>query len=562
MARSILSLLVLIASLVATTTAFAQTRTWYLDRAQISGAPDDGFMVWRPFMYEETRFYGMMALGYTLNPLHDSAVTKSATTADRIEHPVKHQIIDYLSVGMEVAGRASFNVALPIAFYQGTGEDPANRGVGEGLDVKTVSIHDLRLDTRVKVYENDARKLRLGLGGAAWIATGDPNSFTSDDSTSGWLFGAGEYDFGKVLFAGQLGPHFRPDHSIGGANGNLFVGSELRWALGLYLPLRSGRIRLGAEIFGSTGINNAGGEESTFFSGRNTNLEWLAQMRLGIGQRQRTWAMFGAGTRLSGGYGSPDLRVLASIGTFFTLKDVPGKSPDRKVSVVPDVDDYAKDTDKDGYPDDIDKCPEVKEDGKPPDPSDGCPAGSDRDGDGIPDTADACPDEPEDKDNVQDNDGCPEDDADNDQIPDQEDKCPLEPGPKNKRAEKNGCPGLTKVTETGEVALLEPIQFETGKATIKAVSFPILDEVVTLMKARPKIHMGIYGHTDDRGADDMNMRLSKDRAASVVKYIQNHGIAGSRLESEGYGETKPLETNDTPAGRAKNRRVEFKILKE
>jgi OOP family OmpA-OmpF porin len=562
MKRPLLALTLAISFLLTATSSFAQTRTWYLDRAQISGAPDDGFMVWRPFMYEETRFYGMMALGYTLNPLHDGAVAKDSQTADRIQHPVKHQIIDYLSLGMEIAGRASFNIALPIAFFQGTGEDPAPREVGGGLDVKTVSLHDLRLDSRVKVYENDARKFRLGIGGAAFLATGDPNSFTSDDSASGWLYGATEYDFGKFLVAGQLGPHFRPEHAIGGANGDLFVGSELRWALGLYLPLRSGRVRLGAEIFGSTGIDKAGGEESTFFRGRNTNLEWLAQARLGIGQRQRTWAMFGAGTRLSAGYGSPDLRVLASIGTFFTLKDVPGKSPARKVSVVPDVEDYAKDSDKDGYPDDIDKCPDVKEDGKPPDPSDGCPAGSDRDHDGIPDTADACPDEPEDKDGVADNDGCPEDDADNDQIPDQQDKCPLEPGPKNKRAEKNGCPGLTKVTETGEVALLEPIQFDTGRATIKAVSFPILDEVVTLMKARPNIQMGIYGHTDDKGADEMNMKLSKDRAASVLKYIQNHGIAGSRMESEGFGETQPIDSNETPGGRAKNRRVMFKILKE
>ncbi len=564
MARRTLALTLGVLTLLATTTALAQTRTWYLDRAQISGAPDDGFMVWRPFMYEETRFYGMMALGYTLNPLHDSAVADDGPTADRIQHPVKHQLIDYLSVGMEVASRASFNIALPIAFFQGTGVDPQSRGVGEGLDVKKLSIHDLRLDSRVKVYENDARKLRLGLGGAAFVATGDPNSFTSDDSASGWLYGAGEYDFGKFLVAGQLGPHFRPNHSIGGTDGDLSVGSEMRWAFGAYVPLRSGRIRLGLELFGSTGLfTKAGGTESTFFRGRNTDLEWLAQARFGIGQRQRTWAMVGGGTRLSAGYGSPDLRILASIGTFFTLKDVPGKSPDRMVKVVPDVEDYAKDTDKDGYPDDIDKCPTVPEDGKPPDPSDGCPAGSDRDHDGIPDTADACPDEPEDKDGVQDNDGCPEDDADNDQIPDKDDRCPLEPGNTNKKKpEKNGCPGLTKVTESGEVALLEPIQFETGRATIKAVSFPILDEVVTLMKARPNIHMGIYGHTDDRGADDMNMRLSKDRAASVVKYLQNHGIAGSRMESEGFGETKPLDTNDTAAGRAKNRRVEFKILKE
>ena len=263
---------------------------------------------------------------------------------------------------------------------------------------------------------------------------------------------------------------------------------------------------------------------------------------------------------MSAGYGAPDLRVLLSIGHFLYLTDFEPKSPAKKVRVMPDVADYAIDTDKDGYPDDIDKCPEVPEDGKPPDRTDGCPAGSDRDNDGIPDSADACPDTPEDKDGIQDSDGCPEDDADNDQIPDKDDKCLLEPGLKSKKAEKNGCPGLTKVTEEGEVALLEPIQFETGKATIKAVSFPILDEVVVLMKSRGKLRIGVYGHTDDKGADEMNMKLSKDRAASCLRYLVGKGIAADRLESEGFGETKPIADNGTAEGRAKNRRVEFKIL--
>lgn len=555
-----LALLAGLAALATAAPAAAQTRTWYLDRAQISGAPDDGFMVWRPYMAERSRFYGMMALGYTLNPLRDTSVTDNGTVQERIQNPVQGQIIDYLSVGMELAGRASFNVALPIAFYQFTGEDPSTRGVSsDGLDVRKLTIHDLRLDARVKAYESNNRKFRLGFGGALWAPTGDPQSFTSDDQTTGWIFGSAEYDAGKFLVAGHLGPHFRPERSIGGQEGDLYLASEMRLAGGIYFPLRSGRVRLGGEIFGTTGIAKAGGE-STFMSAHNTAFEWLAQARFGLGEKQKTWAMMGAGTRFTGGYGAPDLRVLVSIGHYLNISDFEPKSPDKKVRVRPDVDDYASDRDKDGYPDDIDKCPDVPEDGKPPEPSDGCPAGSDRDNDGIPDTADACPDNPEDKDGIADSDGCPEDDADNDKIPDTEDRCPLEPGLKNKIAEKNGCPGLTKVTEDGEVALLEPIQFETGKAVIKAVSFPILDEVVALMKARPALKIGVYGHTDDVGADAMNMKLSKDRAASCMRYLTGKGIAQSRLESEGFGETKPLVPNDSKEARAKNRRVEFKIL--
>jgi outer membrane protein OmpA-like peptidoglycan-associated protein len=113
-----------------------------------------------------------------------------------------------------------------------------------------------------------------------------------------------------------------------------------------------------------------------------------------------------------------------------------------------------------------------------------------------------------------------------------------------------------------EIAILEPIEFEFGRAVIKPVSYPILDEVVKVMKSRTKMRIGVYGHTDDRGAMALNMRLSKDRARAVMNYLSNHGIATNRLESEGYGPNKPIADNGTDQGRARNRRVEFKILSE
>jgi outer membrane protein OmpA-like peptidoglycan-associated protein len=73
--------------------------------------------------------------------------------------------------------------------------------------------------------------------------------------------------------------------------------------------------------------------------------------------------------------------------------------------------------------------------------------------------------------------------------------------------------------------------------------------------------VGVYGHTDSVGGDEYNLRLSKSRAAACLRYIVDKGgISGGRLESEGFGKTKPVDTNDTPEGRAKNRRVDFKIL--
>jgi outer membrane protein OmpA-like peptidoglycan-associated protein len=541
--------------------ASAQERTFYLDRAQISGAPDDGFMVWRPFLSERTRLYGMAALGYSHRPLRAETLVADEESARRIEDPIQGQLITYLSLGTEIASRAGFNISLPVATYQFRGKDPQARGVGGGFDVSPVALHDVRLDARVKAYESDNRKLRLGLGGAAWVPTGHPESFTSDRTVSGWLYGSGEYDFGKVLISGMIGPHFRPLRTVNGTNSDFGLSDELRWAAGAYVPLRDGTIRLGAELWGTTGVSKADGRD-TFLAKKNTDLEWLAQARVLLGKRGRTWVMAGGGTRLSAGYGAPDFRVLASIGHWLTLEDLEPKSPPPKVAFRHDGDYYDKDTDGDGYPDSIDKCPTIKEDKKDPDPTDGCPTGSDRDKDGIPDTADSCPDDPEDFDGIEDADGCPEDDADNDQIPDKQDMCPTEPGPRRPTLpKKHGCLLKTDVDVKGELTLLEPIQFDTGKATIKPVSYSMLDEVVVLLKSRSHVRMGIHGHTDSVGDDEDNLQLSKARAASVVEYIVKKGVTRKRLESEGYGETQPIAP-DTPAGRAKNRRVEFKLLTE
>lgn len=551
--RVLLAALLALSTWLVNTHAAAQTRTFYLDRAQLSGAPDDGFMVWRPYMREKPVFYGSAALGFTLNPLRDDTVADDTDTADRIDNPIGGQIITYLMGGVQVTRRFGFNLALPLALYQFRGDDPGRFGVSNGLDVSPVTFHDLRLDARAMAWEASDRKTRVGGGVAVWFPTGGRTSFSSDRQTTGMIYGAGEHDFGKFLVAGMVGPHFRPDRSIGGTDGGLFLGTDLRWAIGAYLPLRDDKFRLGAEFWGTTSTG-AGGPTSFR---RNTDIEWLAQGRMYLDPNRQVTAMAGIGTRLAAGYGAPDLRILASIGYNFGIKDEEPKSPDRKLHIVPDALDYAQDTDKDGYPDEIDKCPTVPEDGKEPEPSDGCPAGSDRDGDGIPDSADSCPDQAEDKDGIQDTDGCPENDADEDGIPDVQDKCPQKYGT-NKTPEQLGCPRIVEGAD--EVQLLEPIQFEFGKAVIKKDSYPILDEIVKLLKDRPELRLGIYGHTDSVGSDETNLRLSKDRAASVRRYIIGKGVADGRLESEGFGETKPIETNDTPAGRAKNRRVEFKIL--
>ena len=186
----------------------------------------------------------------------------------------------------------------------------------------------------------------------------------------------------------------------------------------------------------------------------------------------------------------------------------------------------------------------------------------DRDGDGIPDQYDKCPDQPEDKDGIDDGDGCPEDDADNDGVPDAVDACPKMPGRPNSDPKKNGCP--TYIQEDGTVVrVLQQVHFAFGTARILPESFPVLQEVADYLKSNKAIKkMSIEGHTDNKGKADLNKRLSQERANSVMTWLVQHGVEQGRLEAHGYGMERPIEENDTDAGRAKNRRVEVKILEQ
>jgi outer membrane protein OmpA-like peptidoglycan-associated protein len=113
-----------------------------------------------------------------------------------------------------------------------------------------------------------------------------------------------------------------------------------------------------------------------------------------------------------------------------------------------------------------------------------------------------------------------------------------------------------------QIIITEQVHFATGKADILPESFPILDDIVYVLETNPQIELvRIEGHTDSRGREQMNLDLSRRRAARVKQYILDKGVAERRLESEGYGPAQPIADNATEAGRAKNRRVEFTILK-
>ena len=155
-------------------------------------------------------------------------------------------------------------------------------------------------------------------------------------------------------------------------------------------------------------------------------------------------------------------------------------------------------------------------------------------------------------------------DSDGDGVPDFYDKCPNTPA--GTKVDGSGCP-LAKpevkvyVTEEDKRVVKDAInnlEFDLGKATIRAKSLPSLDRVAKLLTDK-NFSLKLAGHTDNTGSDALNLRLSKDRAESIKAYLVSQGANASRIEATGYGKTQPIATNKTAAGRQANRRVEFTL---
>ncbi|MBX2901283.1 MAG: OmpA family protein [Cyclobacteriaceae bacterium] len=115
--------------------------------------------------------------------------------------------------------------------------------------------------------------------------------------------------------------------------------------------------------------------------------------------------------------------------------------------------------------------------------------------------------------------------------------------------------------EVGLTVRLKNIYFDFDRTTLKSESFVELNKVVDFLKQNPRVSIEIAGHTDSKGSDTYNETLSQGRSQAVVDYLISQGIEAARLQAHGYGEAKPIDTNDTEAGRANNRRVEFTVLK-
>jgi OmpA-OmpF porin, OOP family len=487
---------------------------------------------------------------------------------------IEDQLFAHVGGGIIFLDRIRLALNLPVALFQDGKGGATTEGIG-GETFKSsnaTTVGNLRIGADVRIAGEYRDPISFAIGLQVHAPTGSQDAYTSDGSTRlvPRLMIAGRLS--KFEYGARLGMNVRTK-DIQFENKKL--GSEINFGVSAGVRIANGKLLLGPELFGSTVVT----DKNSFFKRKTTPLELLLGLHYLFHPDWKTG--LGASFGLTPGYGSPAVRVVGSI-AWLPEPEKPVEPPkDRDHDGIFDHDDACPDepgpassdptkngcpvpldTDGDGIIDKEDACP--TEPGIPTDDptTNGCPAPSDRDGDGIIDEKDACPDEPGVATNDPETNGCPPPrDRDGDGIIDKEDACPDDPGPRNSDPSKNGCPRAV-ITAT-QIRILEKVNFATAKAVILESSYPVLSEVVSILKEHEEVtKLSVEGHTDNRGSSKYNKTLSQKRANSVMKYLVDNGISASRLVAKGYGFERPIATNDTEEGRAENRRVEFNILEQ
>jgi OOP family OmpA-OmpF porin len=532
---------------------------------------------------------GVLHLGVLADYAYNPLALTHAKAQPEVGAVVSDQLVLHVGGTYALWDRLALHLDVPFAVYQ-AGDDPV-KGTETFASPNDAVLGDVRVGLRLGLFGKPGSMLQASVGGSLWLPTGDQAQYTSDGSLRGMpqllLGGEGH----RVLWSLAVGAEFRGARTYDDAG----LGSILRASAGFGVKMGEDQnVTLGPEL--NLGISTEDTRK------KNTNAELLLGARYRFRRDFEVGGGFGPG--LSGGYGTPDVRAVAMLGYS------PDPRPsDRDHDGVIDIKDHCPeaaiqgeadparpgctkpppppDRDKDGLADGVDACPDTlgvahakpERNGCPSDRDDdaiedakdacpdaagvasaelaknGCPLPADSDTDGVPDVEDACPalrGIPAAK-------GCPPD-SDGDGVRDDQDACPAEKGETNADPQKNGCPTSVRVTGT-DIVILDQVLFETGRDKIKPESDGLVAQVAGVLKEHPEItRVEIQGHTDNKGPRVANVNLSQQRADAVKAALVAKGVEDARLVAKGYGPDKPIMANLTEEGRAKNRRVEFKIL--
>jgi outer membrane protein OmpA-like peptidoglycan-associated protein len=458
---------------------------------------------------------------------------------------VEHQVNAEAAFAIGLFDRVELGLALPGHFLNGPAvpnNPPVLCGGFDEGGVSEVNIGDPRLTAKVLITpENKGVVASFRLVADMPLAQINANArkFTGEVLPN----------VRPALSAGFVDDNFKIGVDVGyllrapNEIGDLLVGHEITYGVGAELAVVPRVAYVTMDVFGRAG------PEALFANSNQFPLEGAAGMKINVGDALIT---FGGGTGFVADYGAPDFRVFGGIG--YLPRPEPEPEPEGP-----------KDRDGDGILDPDDECPDAPEDFDGFEDEDGCPD-VDNDKDGILDRDDDCPMEPEDRDRWEDSDGCPDPDNDKDKILDVDDECPNDPEVYNDFEDEDGCPDGEKivvVVKRDRVEIKEKVFFAYDSDRILPKSYELLDNVGRVIRDHQEIpKILVEGHTDSDGSEEYNLDLSKRRAASVMRYLVGAGVAASRLESNGFGEGQPIDSNDTEEGKAKNRRVEFKIVEE
>ena len=509
----------------APSSALAQSGGLALNRFDPAPAGDRMFGVQSPFVAGKMTPHVMLLGDYAHNPL----VLRTTGSNTKLGSVVSGQLYLHLNGGLALWDRLYVHVDVPVAVAQ-TGDSPTGGATTWGSP-NGAQFGDLRLGARVRLLGEYDEAFQVAISGKLWLPTGPSDSFVGTGSVRGLpelVLGGRVID--RLVWSAAAGPQIAGSTTFAGVE----QGTMLNWGAGVgVLMLDNRHLQLGAEVTGAITLKDV--------QKRTTNAELMFGARYRVISDVEVGA--GVGPGLSSGIGTPDLRGALMV----------AYTPEVKI---------VHDKDHDGIPDEKDACPMVAGVANNDPKKHGCPPPSDRDKDGIFDEDDACLDVAGVASSDPKKHGCPLVDTDGDGIFDEKDACPAEKGLADADPAKNGCPRTVRVAES-EIFILEQVQFDTAKATIKPVSDKLLDEVAGVLKEHPEISkIEVQGHTDDRGNKALNKTLSQARATSVVAALVKRGTDKGRLTAKGYGQEQPIAGNDTEDGRQKNRRVQFKIVEK
>ena len=506
--------------------------------------------------------------GLYIHYAHEPLVVINERNEDLLQHLVKNQLGFDLVGAMGFGDHFELGASIPISLQHGEFNQETS---GAAEQTWKGGFGDLRLIPKAEIYENE--RLRLAAVAPLVFPTGGKTALRGQKGVGVQPRVAADYTLeGGTRLVANVGVNLRSRQELL----NLSVGTELAYGFGAAHPfqLQGHQLTGMASLAGALGLGATGGANE-----EEIPLELQAGLQYHF--NKNVVGMLGLGRGMTLGYGMPSFRVLG--GVAWITEDAPrGRARDADDDGVNNTDDQCPeepededdfqdedgcpdpDNDQDGILDVQDKCPLQPEDKDGFQDEDGCPD-PDNDQDSILDVQDKCPLQPEDKDGFQDEDGCPDPDNDRDGVYDADDLCPTEQETINGVEDEDGCPdeGKSQVELTSRsIVIHQKVYFATNKDVVLERSFPLLKQVGLLLRANPQItKVRVEGHTDSRADDAFNMDLSQRRAGNVRKYlVEEAGIDPARLEPVGYGESQPVDTNDTDQGRENNRRVVFTIL--